>query len=259
VRKNFTDTFFGSPHTIKTQNSLFKNWLREIDPHKVDEFELKKIVNGWLNHDLKPGTILQLISLLKKYVKYSVGRDLDTIQICRQVRHQIQDYEIKAWTYDEAVKALEFTQHFDPDMYKMMLLTLHTGLRKGEMFELRWRDIDLVSGSIFVRRSKNGRPRKIPMSDRVADIMEKGYIVGRDDELCFERVYVKYRLDRSCKEAGVRRVTWHGLRHTFATILLDARESPKVVSSLLGHARVSTTVNVYWSITDKRASMEALP
>ncbi len=162
---------------------------------------------------------------------------------------------IKAWTKEERDKVLEVAKALDIELHDMILFTLHTGVRKGEMQALKSGDIDLIHSRILIRQSKNGRPRTIPMSVEVEELLQSGYIVGEEDEQIFSQKDPNDKLARVCYAAGVRVLTWHGLRHTFATIALEAafkqgsNISPRTIQQILGHTKFSTTVDLYWSCT----------
>lgn len=56
---------------------------------------------------------------------------------------------------------------------------------------------------------------------------------------------IRHSMKRICERAGVKRITFHELRHTHATLLLEMNEHPKVVQQRLGHAKAETTINIY--------------
>jgi integrase len=66
-----------------------------------------------------------------------------------------------------------------PHMRPMVMLALHTGMRRGEILNLEWRDLDFNTGSILIRDSKNGQPRHIPMDSGMRELLS-GYIPTQD-------------------------------------------------------------------------------
>jgi len=246
---NFID---GAPNTKKTSESLFRNW---IEPNL--QVEPEKLIAFW-EENLKPETVRKLVSIYKKWYRWKHGKN---IEIKRSRANYLP--KIKAWTKEEAEKALSVAKAFDSGLYKMMLVTLHTGIRKGELFGLTWEDVDFLNSRVNVQRSwdgptKSGRPRSIPMSKEVEEVLLSCYNVG-DTGKCFRACDPNDRLKRICKISEVREISWHSLRHTFATLALEARRSPKEVADVLGHANVSTTLDLYWSSTGRDMNLDFLP
>jgi integrase len=152
----------------------------------------------------------------------------------------------------------------------MMVVTLHTGMRRGELFGLKWEDIDFAKKKINIVRSydgptKSGKPRSVPMSDSAADVLTSCYNGQDDDEHCFNRCDPNPRLKKlqvyvyGTLELKRKTISWHGLRHTFATLALEAGRSPKLVSEMLGHSKVSTTLDLYWNKSGEDLDLGFLP
>jgi integrase len=155
--------------------------------------------------------------------------------------------------------------------YIPILLAVGCGLRCGEIFALEWEDIDLEARLVRVRRSaeqtgdrvvfktpKSGRPRTIRISASVAGELRgyqleqsrvRGLVCCREDGQplhpdSFSGDWRKIR-DR----ARVSHITFHDLRHTYATLQLLAGTHPKVLSELLGHSTISITQDLYSHVT----------
>jgi integrase len=154
----------------------------------------------------------------------------------------------------------------DSDFYPILLLGLHAGLRRGEIFGLSCGDVDPLKGRVRVAHSydgptKNGKTRFIPMSKDLANIM----IAARDlafrdsKELIFEKMDPNPRLRRILRAAKLPDMHFHNLRHTFATLALEAGTSPKQVQVWLGHSSVATTLSIYWNIIDQTSNVDFLP
>jgi integrase len=139
----------------------------------------------------------------------------------------------------------------------MILVALRTGMRQGEMLALRWEDVDLLKGQLTVRRSvtrgvvttpKSGRSRDIPLGDEVLAALKghrplRGQLVfctgsGR----MLKKNELKHPLWRATRRAGLRRIGWHMLRHTFASHLAMRGVPLKAVQELMGHATIEMTM-----------------
>jgi integrase len=139
----------------------------------------------------------------------------------------------------------------------MILIALRTGLRQGELLALRWEDVDLKTGILRVRQSvtrghvtepKSGRGRDVPLSDDALSAFKeqrhlRGPLVFCDDEgKMLVKTECKWPLWRACQRAGLRRIGWHVLRHSFASHLAMRGVPLKVVRELLGHATMDMTM-----------------
>ena len=141
------------------------------------------------------------------------------------------------------------------------LTAAFTGLRRGELIALRWRDVDFAGSAIRVRASfaggalttpKSGKVRSVPMAPEVAAALAK--LADRegprgDDDLVFVGMFGSYldgsalrrRFDVAVKIAGIRPLRFHDLRHTFGTRMI-AKADIRRVQEWMGHADVQTTM-----------------
>ena len=143
----------------------------------------------------------------------------------------------------------------------IFLTAAFTGLRRGELVALRWRDVDFARSHIRVRASysegyltgpKSGKMRSVPMAPDVASTLARLGQRGAwtaDDDLVFpgqtgsyldgSALYRRYKL--ALKRAGLRDLRFHDLRHTFGTQVI-ATASILQVKAWMGHADVDTTM-----------------
>jgi integrase len=185
--------------------------------------------------------------------------------------------EVKAWAIDQLVQFLDAiaSHRMGPAFY----FAAHTGMRRGEVLGVRWRDLDLDAGRVSVRQAlvsvayetsvsdvKTGTSRRtIDIDGGVVQMLRDwretrteerdGLEPGRDD-LVFVKAdgtsmhpdIFSQLFDRTVARIDVPAITLHDLRHTHATLLLKAGVHVKVVSERLGHANVAFTMNVYQHI-----------
>ncbi len=139
-----------------------------------------------------------------------------------------------------------------------IVIALKTGLRVGELLALKWEDIDLVAGQLVVRRTlwqkqegspKGGKNRKVPLSDEAVAILKgqrhlKGpYVFCETDGRRLTHSRVKDAVPSTCRKAQLsKRLTTHGLRHTFASHLVMRGVSLMAVKELLGHESIEMTL-----------------
>ena len=181
--------------------------------------------------------------------------------------------EICPLTADEVSALLATARKDFPRDYPLFLCAVRTGLRLGELLALQWPDVDFNGRFIEVRRNlvagrvttpKNGKTRRVDMSVQLTDALralqrtrkketlKNGWGSVPDWIFCTEsggaldgdnlRHRVFYKL---LEKAGLRRVRFHDLRHTFASLLLQNGESPAYVKEQMGHSSIQVTVDIY--------------
>ena len=143
----------------------------------------------------------------------------------------------------------------------LFLTAAFTGLRRGELFALRWRDVDFAGSVIRVRSSyadgalttpKSGKVRSVPLAPDVAEALAKLGQRGdftNDDDLVFVGQWGGYldgsalrrRYDTALKHAGLRKLRLHDLRHTFGTRMIGKADIRRV-QEWMGHADIQTTM-----------------
>ena len=256
----------GRPNTLRTKDSLFHHWISiHLNP---DGSNLDDCVKMWQDR-LAPSTVKSLLHLAKECVKNMSGTDLDIRSHLRAVARSKQQKMITALSLDEIVRLTSVVRASYPKLYLPYMLALHTGMRRGEVWGLQWDDIDILNDTITVQRSyrgptKSGKTRVIPISFA----LEKALLA-----VCPRSSYnlvagvIKSIFDpnpllrAAAKKAGLREsnLTFHTLRHTHATLALEAGRSPALVSRQLGHSKISTTIDQYWNATEEKLDLGFLP
>jgi integrase len=129
------------------------------------------------------------------------------------------------------------------DLYTAALLSLTSGLRRGEMYRMTWRDVDLVRRWVILPRTKNGEARGIPLTHEMAALLKaKRYAAAKQlddvravsDALVFpENMTRGWRT--ALKRCGLVNFRWHDLRHSCASLLVQNGANLSEVAALLGH------------------------
>lgn len=145
----------------------------------------------------------------------------------------------------------------------LMRTMLNAGLRLSEAINLKWVDLDLMTGKLHVKRGKGGKDRILWLGEEDLEFLRhwrerQAQVVGHAPEHVFTTLngkplqprYVQAMVARYAKRAGIaKRVTPHTLRHTFATDLLRECGNVELVRRALGHANLATT-QVYVHLVD---------
>ena len=254
----------GRPSTIRAKESLFRNW---VGPNLADDgSNLDEVVDLW-EVDLQPGTVKCLLYVAKEHVRDETGIELDIRDHVKRVGRSKQQLPPQALSKEE-ISRLSACIDLDSPLYLAYHLALNTGCRRGEVMGLKWEDVDFLKGQILVSRSydgptKSGKSRIVPLGPALEKILfaKLGWKSYNDGRTKRSGCIIKSTFDpnpymkRFCKKAGVKEITFHGLRHSFATLALDAGRSPVLVSRVLGHANVATTLSVYWNATSEKLDL----
>lgn len=184
--------------------------------------------------------------------------------------------EIEILTIDEQTAYIAAAQQEKRGL--LYLLTLFTGLRLGEVIGLRWSNIDLNESMLYIReslkRSKvynadgsytiqdvvkdpktSNSKRSIPLPQFILVELKKYKIksFNQENDLVFpseagtplRSENVRRTHYRICDRAGIRRISFHALRHTFATRMIEKNTDIKTVQKWLGHSKIELTYNIY--------------
>lgn len=256
---NFLEHFTtaSAPATCRTINSLYKHHLEPF----LEMFSLQELVQSWIDKDLSPRTIRKLLNIYKAWYKFKYEKTPDGFKNILYKISRLEGNDPKTvWTEEECRKVLQISYLKDKELYYRVLFTLNTGVRKSEMESVKIVDLDFIKDKVRIIGHKTGRTRFLPITAQLESALMNLYVVGADsDRLLFEKIDLNRRLEKICKLAKVKTLTWHGLRHTFATLLLEAGISPRKVAKLLGHEKVSTTLDMYWGLSSEDVDLSVLP
>jgi integrase len=259
---NFEDTFIGRPNTVRAYKSLFKTHIAPLG----DTATVEEALAAWKVKGLSVRTRQILLRLLKNYTKHIGGPTLEIKRLHSLLSRETQQEELTVLNPDQAKELVETCKRLEPKFLPILLLGLHGGLRRGEIFGLRCGDIDMFKGKIRVAHSydgptKNGKTRYVPMSKDLLDAMTvaRNLLMRHPEERVFEILDPNPVLRRLCYAIKVEPMRFHDCRHTFATMALEGGISPKQVANWLGHSSVVTTLGIYWNLSKDEADLSFLP
>lgn len=152
-----------------------------------------------------------------------------------------------------------------PYLEDLIRFALSTGLRIGEVFSLRWSNVDWENDLLNVFSPKTAKIREIPINSEARKVLEY-WALGKRNEFVFYNpdtgkpfVDLKAGFALACRKAGISGVTWHTLRHTFASRLLERGADIVTVQQLLGHSTVTVTMRyTHTNLGSKRAAVAKL-
>lgn len=237
---------------------------------------------GHRGRPLSPKTVRNTHTVLRKALADAERLELLPRNPAAVARPPADDEtERVTWSSDEL---RDFFSHVADDrLYALWILFATTGMRRGEALGLRWRDVDLDSGDLRITQTivtisytpqfdtpKTKRSRRsLYLDPTTVDVLRRHRVRQKEERLALGEAWMNDRdlvftdeLGRPLhpdkvtrafrahvREADLRSIRLHDLRHTYATLALKAGVHPKVVSDRLGHATTGITLDLYSHVT----------
>lgn len=249
-----------------------KKPVTEISRMDVKSFLMKKVNSG-----LASRTVTHLKNVIGGILNLALDDEAITVnpahRLGKYMREKSLRLESDPLTRDELSSFLAVVSEHYPKHYAMVLTLARTGMRIGEVIALKWGDVDFNSRFIVVQRNrylgregtpKNGKSRRVDMSRQLADTLlelrhhrkEEAMAKGEKEipEYLFvtetgRPIIVQHWYDKVFKKAlvkvGLRQIRIHDLRHTYASLLIQAGESLAYIRDQLGHHSIKVTVDIY--------------
>jgi len=238
-------------------------YLQDICPLVIEKYKLKR-----LNEGIKPATVNRELSVLKRAFNIAIDWKVADENPVRNVRFLRQpEPRERILAEDEEERLLKASsEHLKP----VILTALRTGMRKGEVANLTWSQVDMKNKEIEVVRTKSGKKRIIPISEDLFKELKMLRNKNGNSEFVFqyadpktgEKRHLKYfrrAFENACRRANIKELTFHDLRHTFASRLVRSGVDLITVKDLLGHYSVKTTERYTHSNQEqKRKAVELL-
>lgn len=238
-----------SPRTVSIYLHAAKDFARfhHRSPARMGQTH----VRAWIAHLRKRGTLpdrlSQHCSALAFLFRKTLGKPAAVSFFCRPLR----PVRLPQLLSLEEVAAL--IGHLRGEVMPTFVRTLFaTGIRLRECCMLRLEDVDAARGVLHLRTTKGCRERLVPLSPSLAEeltnylrkVSPQGpWLFGFRPGHPPSPDHARKRLKRAVKAAGIsKRVTPHLLRHTYATLLLDAGTDLRVIQTVLGHRNLSSTL-----------------
>jgi integrase len=130
----------------------------------------------------------------------------------------------------------------NPYLYCIVLMTITTGMRQGEVLQLKWEQIDFKNQLAHIRETKNGRPRSVPLVDEVVAELKRLH-EGKHphktlvfaSKTVFGKIDIKKPWQNTLQRAGISNLRFHDIRHSFATLAASQGASNLELSTAMGH------------------------
>jgi len=245
-------------HNIKRLKAHFAGkYLYEITPLTVEKFKIERA------KEVSPATTNRTLTCLKSMFNRAItwGKFRGENPV-NKVKFFIENNtRLRYLEKEEIVKLLKNCGgHLKP----IVVIALNTGMRRGEILNLKWQDIDFRRGIIYLLRTKNNERREVPMNEAVKMALIK---VRKHPNsayaFCSRGGKPFYNVRKSfftaLKKSGIINFHFHDLRHTFASHLVMSGVDLNTVRELMGHKSLDMTLRyAHLSPDHKKRAVDAL-
>jgi integrase len=237
---------------------------------RLSPLHLEQLYSGRLDAGLSPTTVLQLHRVLHHALRDAMRWNLVQRNVSELVTPPRKAlYEFRVLSSEEARTFLQAVK--GDRLEALYVLAITTGMREGELFGLRWADVNLTTRSLhLVKQLKTKSSRRQVLLPRLAfeslsdhrtrQVAERAHTgtEWEDHGLVFTNTLGRPLHPRNfllrdfyplLDRAGLPKMRFHDLRHSAATLLLELGIHPKVVSEMLGHSQIGITLDLYSHVT----------
>jgi len=224
---------------LKTLNSFFGGrFLDEITPMMIEQFKIQR------SKDVTPATTNRDLACLRCMFNKAIAWEYATENPVRKVKFLREDNKrLRFLEKDEIIKLLNCCSQ---RLKAVVIVALNTGMRKGEISDLKWRDVDFNKGIITLLRTKNGEKRYIPVNNACREALMGVKKDSKSEYIFCNRNGKPYNFRKSfetaLRNAGIKEFRFHDLRHTFASQMVMCGIDLNTVRELLGHKDLSLTL-----------------
>lgn len=273
--------FFGNNRPLDsitpTDINNFKEFMRErqiIEKIKLPNPDYgkkgvrKKFIYKEVNKTIrvKDATINRHLSTISKMFNLCIAENMITQNPCKIAgKYREDNHKIRYLTAEEEERLFNAIDTDTEYLRPIIITALQTGMRKSEIFNLRWPQVDFKKGFIDLLKTKSGKERKIPISTKLDKVLRSLYSVSNSDYVFVNPktgrpfVDLKKSFHSLLNKANIENFRFHDLRHTVATRLVERGIELVVVQEILGHSKIETTMRYAHPVPErKKIAMECL-
>lgn len=244
--------------------------IQEISKKDIEDYRDTMINSGATksSRGLAISTVRRLCDTIIKVLKWEVKEGNLSERDVPTIKYPPEKYkEVQVFSPTEIDKLISCAR--PKWMGDAIEIAYRTGMRRGEIYGLKWKDIDWDGHFLMVRRSVSAlKPndrrihppktqrsiRRIQLDNKTIDLLKQRknkaipgtiWVFENQYGLPISPWYTTKYMAEACKSAGIPHRCFHTLRHTHATILLQHNVNPKIVQERLGHSDISMTLTIY--------------
>ena len=227
-----------APNTIRGKTSCLKKMSESFGYKYLSELTEEDFYNFIQETNLSNGTAKTCKIIINALLSEAEECGFNTVKLNIKLSKKAPA-RIRYLTEEEAKRVLDNCKR--SLLRLLIIMALSTGMRKMEMLNLTWQNIDFTAKLIHIEESKNGERRSIPISDslfkELKEIEEK-----ISNEKVFKYLNVPmFHFRKLIKKCEIKNFHFHDLRHTFASWLAMKGVSLYTIKELLGHKSILMT------------------
>ncbi len=228
---------------VKQLVEVFGNFdVKDLNPRVIEQWQSVRLKYN------KPSTVNRLTGCLKHMINKGVQWEMaseEALKLVRMVKPlEENNRRLRFLTIEECQTLIDCcADHLKP----IVTVALHTGMRRGEILGLKWKQVDLNHGFILLDTTKNGERKEIPIDDTLQEMfsemphsIESIHVFTDRDGNPYKSI--KHSFSTALRKAGIHDFRFHDCRHTFASHLVMAGVDLVSVKDLLGHKSLTMTL-----------------
>lgn len=264
--KFFEETYFPqskpnkSPRSWAREDQFYRLWIFPVIGEKllkkISPLDLERIKKNMADVGRAPRSIHYCLAVIRQVFNFAraLGLYEGDHPVSKIKKPKVDNRRLRFLTKEEASRLLKDLKLRSQQLHDMALISLHCGLRAGEIFDLTWSDVYLEHGVLMLKDTKGGTNRPAFMTGDVTNMLGSLERGGPGDLVFADRIGNKVKrisnaFSKAVKNLGLNEgvedkrylVTFHSLRHTFASWLVENGTDLYTVKELLGHSTLTMT------------------
>lgn len=212
-------------------------YISEINQYEIDQYKIKRLEN------VTPATVNRELACLKHLYTKAIDWGIVAQNPAKKVKSFKEQVGRVKYLTIEQIKDL--INNCSDGIRPIVIMAVNTGMRRGEILNLKWSDVDLLNRKITITKTKNNEVRIIPINGILYQELKR---IPRNGEYVFSKKDGKPYSDpktafqSALKRAGIEDFRFHDLRHTFASHLALSGIGIRTIQELLGHKDIKLTM-----------------
>lgn len=249
--------------SLTRENGLNTSWIypviRKTRIADISNFHIKKVIHSMEKDGQSERSIQYALGVIGKILNHAIRSNYfhhvnPVSALERKDRPTVSNKRERFFSHEEADKLLSALLKRSKKLHDIALLSIHSGLRAGEIFSLDWQHVDLENGNLSLVNTKNGKSRTVNMSSKVK-LMFKSIPAGFGEELVFpsntggKMIKISKTFAFVVEDLGLnkgvtdrlKKAVFHTCRHTCASWLAQASVELYQIKEIMGHSTIAIT------------------
>ncbi len=206
--------------------------LRDITSKNIEEYKASLV------DQVKPSSINRYLTIIKSIFSKAIEWGRLTVSPASKVKKLREDNQRTRYLTEEEIRRLYLSA--TPKVSEFLTLALNTGMRRSNLVNLQWEDIDFKQGVMHVLKTKSGKGYDVPINNDVRKLLEPKFHSNKIGKV-LDSVNLRKDFEAVVKNSGITDFKLHDLRHTFASYLAMKGVDLYTISQLLGHSDIKMT------------------